>query len=229
MTPYLTRNVLPDFLYVLDLAGVSVFAISGALAAGRKRLDLIGVMVLALVTAIGGGTIRDVLLARHPIFWLADQTYIIVIIASALATVAYARWRHPPRASLLVADALGLALFSIVGAQIAERAGLPAVSGVLLGTVTGAAGGVVRDVLSMEIPLVLRRGNLYATAAIIGTAAYFVLVHAGVSRDVAAIAGMVVVAALRLFSLRWGITVPAFELSSTQEYQSSRTHESEEP
>lgn len=229
MTPHLARNVLPHFLYALDLAGVSVFAISGALEAGRKRLDLIGVMVLALVTAIGGGTIRDVLLARHPIFWLADQTYIIVIIASALATVAYARWRHPPQASLLVADALGLALFSIVGAQIAERAGLPAVSCVILGTVTGAAGGVVRDVLSMEIPLVLRRGNLYATAAIIGTSVYFALVHGGLSRDIAAIAGMVVVVAIRLSSLRWGITVPAFELSNTREYESPRAHESDEP
>lgn len=229
MTPHLVRNVLPTFLYALDLIGVAVFAISGALAAGRKRLDLIGVMVLALVTAVGGGTIRDVLLARHPIFWLADQTYIIVIIASALATVAYAKWRRPPEGSLLVADALGLALFSVAGAQIAEHAGLPAASGVILGTVTGAAGGVVRDVLSMEIPLVLRRGNLYATAAIIGTSFYFVFERVGVARDIAAITGMVVVAALRLSALRWGITVPAFELSTTQEYQSTRTRGTDEP
>ena len=220
---------LPHSLYALDLAGVSVFAISGALAAGRKRLDLIGVMVLALVTAVGGGTIRDVLLARHPIFWLADQTYIIVIIASALVTVAYARWRRPPESSLLVADAFGLALFSVVGAQIAEHAGLPAASCVVLGTVTGAAGGIVRDVLSTEIPLVLRRGNLYATAAIIGAAAYVGLEHVGVARNVAAIAGMVVVAALRLAAIRWGITVPAFELSTTHEYESRRARGPESP
>jgi uncharacterized membrane protein YeiH len=205
-----------------------VFAISGALAAGRKRLDLIGVMVLALVTAVGGGTIRDVLLARHPIFWLADPAYVIVIVCCALATVLYARWRRPPWASLLIADALGLALFSIVGAQIAERSGMPAASGIILGTVTGAAGGVVRDVLSREIPLVLRRGNLYATAAILGTSAYFALERAGVARDVAAIAGMVVVAALRLAALRWGITVPAFELTTTDEFVTSRARESDE-
>lgn len=228
MTPVLVQHVLPNFLYALDLAGVSVFAISGALAAGRKHLDLIGVMVLALVTAVGGGTIRDVLLSRHPIFWLADQTYIIVIIASALATVAYARWRRPPGSALLVADAFGLALFSVVGAQIAEHAGLPAASCVVLGTVTGAAGGMVRDVLSTEIPLVLRRGNLYATAAILGTIVYVALVRVDVTRDVAAIAGMVVVAALRLAALRWGITVPAFELSTTQEYQSRRTRDMDE-
>jgi uncharacterized membrane protein YeiH len=186
-------------------------------------------MVLALVTAVGGGTIRDVLLARHPIFWLADQTYIIVIISSALATVAYARWRRPPESSLLVADAFGLALFSVVGAQIAERAGLPAASCVVLGTVTGAAGGIVRDVLSTEIPLVLRRGNLYATAAILGTLSYVALERVGVAREVAAISGMVVVAALRLAALRWGITVPAFELSTTQEYQTRRTRETDAP
>ena len=110
-------------LRVLDLIGVAVFAISGALAAGRKGLDLIGVVVLALVTAIGGGTIRDVLLDRHPIFWLADPAYPLVITAAALATVVYARTWRPPESALLVADALGLALFSVAGAQIAERAG----------------------------------------------------------------------------------------------------------
>ena len=157
-------------LYTLDLIGVAVFSMSGALAAGRKRLDLLGVCVLGLVTAVGGGTIRDVLLARHPIFWLADSAYIIVIIASALVTVAYVRWRPPPAATLLYADAIGLAMFSVTGAQIAERAGLPPLAGIVLGTVTGSAGGVVRDILSAEIPLVLRRGNLYASAAISGTA-----------------------------------------------------------
>src|SRR4051812_22029537 len=113
-------------LHVLDLIGVAVFAISGALAAGRRHLDLIGVVVLASVTAIGGGTIRDVLLDRHPIFWLTDPTYLFVIIGSALATLLYTRWARVPWPTLDVADALGLALFSVSGAQIAERAGLPA-------------------------------------------------------------------------------------------------------
>src|SRR4051812_13268407 len=118
-------------LHMLDLIGVALFAVSGALAAGRKQLDLVGVVVLGLVTAIGGGTIRDVLLDRHPLFWLADPWYVIVIVASALATVAYARWRRPPQGALLYADALGLAMFSLTGAQIAEHAGLPAVAGVV--------------------------------------------------------------------------------------------------
>jgi uncharacterized membrane protein YeiH len=199
-------------LYTLDLIGVAVFAISGALAAGRKRLDLLGVVVLALVTAVGGGTIRDVLLDRHPIFWLADSAYLIVIVASALLTVAYVRWRPPPAAALLYADAVGLAMFSVSGALIAERAGLPAVAGIVLGTVTGAAGGVVRDVLSAEIPHVLRRGNLYASAAIAGTATYFALVTLGAGRGVSTWAGMIIVAGVRLASIAWRLQLPVFAL-----------------
>src|SRR5690242_5356222 len=199
-------------LHVLDLIGVGVFAISGALAAGRKQLDLLGVIVLGLVTAIGGGTIRDVLLDRHPLFWLADSAYLVVIIAAALATVAYVRWRPPPAATLLYADAVGLAMFSISGAQIAERAGLPALSCVVLGTITGAAGGVVRDILSAEIPLVLRRGNLYASAAIAGTGLYFVLIRVGAPRLTATMAGMAVVAIVRLASIAFGLQLPVFAL-----------------
>jgi uncharacterized membrane protein YeiH len=198
--------------YLLDLIGVSVFAISGALAAGRRGLDLIGVMVLAAVTAVGGGTIRDVLLDRHPIFWLANPAYLIIIVASALITVAYTRWRPAPRGALLVADALGLALFSIVGAQIAQASGLPAVSGILLGTVTGTAGGVVRDVLMAEVPLILRRGNLYATAAIAGTTTYFLLVSAGLTAGPASLVGMVVCAGLRFASIWWGLQLPVYQL-----------------
>ena len=199
-------------LYTLDLIGVAVFAVSGALAAGRKRMDLVGVVVLALVTAIGGGTIRDVLLDRHPIFWLTDPAYLLVIVGSALATVVYARFRVAPEPALLVADALGLALFSVAGAQIASRAGVPPLGGIVLGTVTGAAGGVVRDVLSAEIPHVLRRGNLYATAAIAGTAVYFLLEAAGVARTVSTITGMGVVAGVRLAAIWWRLQLPEFRL-----------------
>jgi uncharacterized membrane protein YeiH len=201
-------------LHILDLVGIAVFAISGALAAGRKGLDLLGVVVLGLVTAVGGGTIRDLLLGRTPIFWLTDATYIVVIVLSALLTVAYVRWRPPPSSALLVADALGLALFSVAGAQIAERAGLPAASGILLGTVTGAAGGMVRDILSAEIPLVLQRGNLYASTAIAGTAAYFGLIRLGVPREVATAVGMLTVAGLRFASIAYGVQLPVFRMDA---------------
>lgn len=198
--------------YHLDLIGIAVFAISGAIAAGRRGMDVIGVIALGAVTAIGGGTIRDVLLDRHPIFWLADPAYLVVIIAAALITVAYTRWRPAPRASLLVADALGLAVFSVAGAQIAEASGLPAVSSVLLGTVTGTAGGVLRDVLSAEVPLLFRGGNLYASAAVAGTTAYFVLQAADVPRLTASHAGMVVCVALRFSAIWWGLNLPVFTI-----------------
>jgi uncharacterized membrane protein YeiH len=211
------------YLYVLDLVGVAVFAISGALAAGRRRLDLIGVLVLAAVTAVGGGTVRDLLLDRHPIFWLADARYLVVIIVAALATVLYVRWARVPWITLDVADALGLALFSIVGTQVAERAGLPALSCVLLGTVTGAAGGAIRDVLTARVPLVLQQGSLYAAAAIAGTSLYLVLARLGLERSTAALAGMVVIAGLRLAAIWWGLKLPVFEVRTAESPIPSRT------
>src|SRR3954470_8047362 len=113
-------------LTLLSLVGVAVFAASGALAAGRKHFDLLGVAVIALVTSVGGGTLRDLLLDRHPIFWVSDPTHLTVILVAAGLTLAYVRFSKPPRASLAVADALGLALFSVSGAQVAEGKGLPA-------------------------------------------------------------------------------------------------------
>lgn len=203
-------------LYVLELIGVGVFAISGALAAGHKRLDLIGVLGLALVTAVGGGTIRDVLLDRHPIVWLADPNYLIVIAASAFGTMAYVRWRPPPEKSLLVADALGLALFSVSGAQIAQSAGLPAAACVALGTITGSAGGVLRDALTAEIPLLFRQGELYASAAIAGTTFYFILSALGVPHQVASLTGIAIVAAVRLAAIWWELKLPVFQLDRDQ-------------
>lgn len=200
--------------HVLDLIGVGVFAISGALAAGRKHLDLIGVLVLALVTAVGGGTIRDVLLDRHPIVWLADPAYLLVIAGAAVFTVIYVRWRPPPDKALLVADALGLALFSVAGAQIAQQSGLPASSGIALGTITGAAGGIVRDVLTAEIPLLFRPGGLYATAAIAGTACYFLLDYVGVPRQVAALVAMSIIAGVRFASIWWRLQLPVFHVGA---------------
>ena len=199
-------------LYLFDLIGVGVFAVSGALAAGRRRLDLIGVVVAAAATAVGGGTIRDLLLDRHPIFWLTDARYLLVIIVASIATMLYVRWARVPGITLDVADALGLALFTVTGAQVAERAGMPAITCVLLGTMTGAAGGVIRDVLLAQVPHVLQRGSLYATAAIVGATFYLVLINLGTSPGVASLAGMACVAALRLAAVVWRLELPAFEV-----------------
>jgi uncharacterized membrane protein YeiH len=200
-------------LYLLDLVGVGVFAISGALAAGRKSLDLLGVVVIAVVTAIGGGTLRDVLLDRHPIFWIADPVYVIVIACAALATVAWTRRFRPPVNTLVIADALGLALFSVAGAQIAQDAGASPVIAVIMGTMTGTAGGMIRDVLTNEIPMILRpEMELYATAAIAGITLYLALQAAGVPRPPAGLAGMAAVAGLRFAAILGNLKLPVFSL-----------------
>ena len=205
-------------LYLLDLCGVAVFAVSGALVAGRKqRFDLLGVAVIAIVTAIGGGTIRDLLLDRHPVFWIEDPTYLLVILAAAALTMVYARFHQPPRISLLVADALGLALFTISGAQVAEQRDLSGTIVVVMATVTGTAGGLLRDVLSAEVPLLLRQSELYATAAIAGATAYLLLQAAGLERTPAALAGMATVAGLRLASILWRLRLPVFRVEDEEQ------------
>jgi len=201
--------VIPD---LLDFAGVAVYAVSGALAAGRKRLDLVGVVVIASATAIGGGTARDLLLDRHPVFWIARPAYLYVIIAAALLTVAWSRRFRPPERMLGIADALGLAFFTVSGAQIAEARGLAGVVVVLMGALTGVAGGALRDVLCAEIPMILRKGQLYATASIAGAAIYLLL-QASIDRTAAALVAMACIAGLRLAAIVWDLTLPVFSLA----------------
>lgn len=203
-------------LYWMDLAGVAVFAISGALAAMQARLDLFGVLVLAAITAIGGGTLRDLLLGRHPIFWMRDTRYIKVIALSAMLTaLAASGWGQglqSGNAALLIADTLGLALFALCGAEIAEEAGKPRLVVVLLGTITAAGGGVLRDLMTGQIPLLLRR-DIYASAAIGGISAYLLLRACGMPRQLAFYAGMLTVVALRLAALQFGWQLPAPQLN----------------
>ena len=199
-------------LYYFDLAGVAVFSASGVLAARDRDLDLLWVIVVAVMTAIGGGTLRDILLDRHPIFWVTDSWYLIIIIASALLTVAYVRRWPPPVATLLVADALGLGLFALSGAQLAEAAQCPPLIVVLMGTMTGVFGGILRDVITAQIPLILRR-EIYATAAILGISLYLALHALGVPPAVAFGAGMSLVVALRLLAIRWSLHLPVFRQS----------------
>lgn len=195
-------------LYVLDLFGVAVFAVSGALTAGRKSMDLFGVVVIAVITAIGGGTVRDLLLDRRPVFWIEDPTYLLVCVLAAGVTLAYARFFRPPRHSLLVADAFGLAVFTFIGARTAYEAGVPAPIVVLMGTVTGVAGGIMRDVLCTEVPLILRR-EIYATAAIAGALVFVVLTYLGLTGPLVAVPTVATVFGLRLTALRLGLHVPS--------------------
>jgi uncharacterized membrane protein YeiH len=194
-------------LYAFSMLGVAVFAASGALAAGRKNFDLVGVAVLGLVTATGGGTIRDVLMDRR-VFWIADPNHILVALAATAATVAWVRFFRPPDRALLYADAFGLALFAVSGAQIAESAGLAPVVIVMMGTITGTAGGLLRDVLGVEVPLIFRKSELYVTTCVAGLLAYLLLREADLSPAQAGIVAAGVILGLRLASIRWRITLP---------------------
>ena len=205
-------NPLITPLHIMDFLGVAVFAVSGVLAAGRKHLDWFGVLVIATVTAIGGGTLRDLLIDRHPVFWMADTGYLWAILAATLLTLLVVRFREIPLRALLVADALGLALFAISGARIAESAGYGGIVAVILGTMTGVAGGVFRDMLLAEIPLLLRDGEIYATAAIAGIIVYLLLQAAGFDRLTAGHAGMAAIVAIRFTAIFLGLRMPALRL-----------------
>jgi uncharacterized membrane protein YeiH len=196
--------------------GVFTAAGSGALEAGRRRLDPFGVAVVALVTALGGGTLRDLLLGRRPL-WIGDPSYLLVALAGAASAYALPRalralgpagWRPDGAGrTVLVLDAAMLAVFSLSGTRIAEGAGVPALVAVLMGAITGVAGGLVRDVLCAEVPLVLRR-EIYATAALAGMGCYVALARAGVPASGAALAGMAVVFGLRVAAIARGFSLP---------------------
>ncbi len=194
-------------IYLLDMFGVAVFAVSGALTAGRRGMDLFGVTVVAVVTAVGGGTLRDVLLDR-PVFWISDPTYLLAILSAAAAILVYTRFFRPPDGSLLVADAFGLSLFTVTGAQTAELLGVPAPIVVVMGVMTGAAGGAMRDVLCAEVPLVLRK-EIYATASIAGAVLFVVLTRLEVPATFAVPVSMALIFALRLAAIRYDLHAPS--------------------
>jgi uncharacterized membrane protein YeiH len=197
-----------EVLYALQILGVTAFAASGAIAALRRRMDLIGVAVLATVTAVGGGTIRDLLLDR-PVFWISDPRYLAACLVAAAIIVIWMRFWKPPENSLGVADALGLGLFAIGGAQAARSVDSAPVIVVLMGAITGVAGGVIRDILSAEIPAVFRQGQLYASAAIFGISGYLLLMWLGLSEPVSALIGMAMVIAIRFAAVFFGIELPS--------------------
>jgi Predicted membrane protein len=201
-----------SLLYLLDLTGVAVFALSGALAAAHAGMDLLGGVALAALTAIGGGTLRDLLLNRHPIFWISDPRYLAVILLTAVLSMLWITREPAPGQALLVADALGLALFAISGAQVAESAGLSPLIVVLMGTMTGTAGGMLRDVMSARVPLIFQK-DIYASAAIAGIVVYLVLQRLGARRAVAIAAGVLTILALRLGAVGWGWHLPRLHLA----------------
>ena len=197
--------------YFLEQFGVTVAAITGVLAARDKQVDLFGVLVLALVTAFGGGTIRDILLGQLPVFWIADQSFILNATASAVLVFFLVRFHELPMTVLMVADAFALALFTMIGTRKGLAFPVAPSIAVLLGVTTGVAGGILRDLLIGEIPLVFRREiYLYATAAFGGASAFVCLQHYSGSAKWNSILGTLVTPLLRLAGIRWRIALPLF-------------------
>lgn len=194
-------------LHILDIFGIAVFAISGALAAGKRRMDLFGVVVLAAVTALGGGTLRDIILDVGPVFWVTEPTYLLVAVAAAVATFFMIRLFSLPPRLLAIADAVGLAVFTILGTEKALAADMPAVIAVVMGVITGVVGGMIRDVLSGEMPLILR-SELYATASLCGAIILTLTISKLQVREIAVVASLFVTLALRLSAIKWKISLP---------------------
>lgn len=201
-----------DLYFALQHFGVAVSALAGALAARGRRVDLFGVVVLAVVTALGGGTIRDICLGATPVFWISDWRYAATSVATGVASFWLLRHLQPLLKYLELADAFALALFTILGASKSLALGASGFIAVVLGTITGVAGGVLRDVLLNELPLVFRPEiRLYATAALAGASA-FTLAHAvAPASNGSLVLGVGVTLAIRLAAIRWALSLPVFE------------------
>ena len=196
-------------LSLLDLFGIAVFAVSGALAAGRKRMDMFGVVIVAVVTSIGGGTIRDLVLGIRPVFWVGQPAVVVTAVIAALVMFVGVRFVRFPLKLLLLFDAVGLAFVTVVGCRRAADLGTDDVITVMMGMLTGTAGGMVRDILCGEIPLILRR-EIYATASLLGGVVFVMLDHTGMERGLSAPLAAAVVLAVRLAALRWELSLPVF-------------------
>ncbi len=195
----------------IEHAGITVGAISGVLAAKGKRIDLFGVLVLALAAAFGGGTVRDLLVGDTPVAWLRGPEMMLNAVVTALVTFIAARWIRMPHGLLQVADAVSLAFFVMLGVGKGLAFDLSPAVAVLLGVITGVAGGIVRDVLLGEVPYVFRREiRLYATAAIAGGIVNVLLQPLGSLP--AATAGFLTILCLRLAAMRWRLSLPVFEM-----------------
>lgn len=195
-------------MFGLDLMGTIVFAMTGLLAASRHDLDLFGAIVLAMVTAVGGGTLRDVIL-NVPVFWLVHTEYIYVVALTTVLVALYRRTHVIPVKMLLILDAIGLAVFAIIGAQKALQLGYADVIAVMMGVMTAVVGGMIRDVLVGEVPLILRK-EIYATAAFLGASVYVVANGWANNMDLVLILSMATTLLVRLGGVFWGWRLPKF-------------------
>lgn len=199
-----------SLIYAVAMAAVAVNAASAVLETEDKHMDLVGATIVGLATSLGGGTVRDILLNR-PVFWLHEVAYLICGLVTVVATFALARRIRIRQGLFVIPDAVGLALFTVVGTQIALANGVHWLPASILGVVTGALGGMLRDILVNEVPLVMRPGTLYVTASWLGALVLAGSFHLGYGEVVSATAGGLLVLILRLLAIRYQIALPTYK------------------
>ncbi len=203
----ISATPLPSVVHVLDLFGTAVFALTGALRALTHRLDLMGAVVLAVVTAMGGGMMRDALIGRHPPAAFADQSYLIIAVVVGVAAFFWGRTLRGQESWLIAFDAVGLGVFTLVGAWIADQAGLGSVGILFIAMLTATGGGMLRAMLVAEIPFILKK-EIYASASLLGALGYLLLDGLGVSTGVIIASVMLTTTAIRLLAWRLNLNLP---------------------
>ncbi len=178
---------------IIDILGTISFAISGALTAMRKKMDVFGILIIALVTSVGGGTLRDILIGKTPVSWMLNMTFVYVIFGTTIIAIIFRSQLKYVRRSLFLFDTIGIALYTMAGVQIASAAGLHPVICVVLGTISACFGGVLRDILCNEIPVIFHK-EIYATVCILGGSIYLSLETSGLPKVYAMlIAGSIII------------------------------------
>ena len=205
---------MDSLLYWVGLAAVAVNALTGVLDSGRKQMDLIGALLVGVATALGGGTIRDLLLDRN-VFWVVDQTYLVTALGTGFITFFIARSLPLPPKLFLIPDAIGLALFTVLGTQVALQWQTPWLVASLMGVTTGIVGGVLRDILCNDVPLVFLKGELYASAAWTGALTLVALQALGLHAVSTTWIALTVILVIRLLTMRFHLTLPAFRQQKT--------------
>jgi len=193
----------------IEILGTISFAISGSFAAMQRRLDPFGVLIIAFVTSIGGGTVRDLLLGDTPVAWMRDVNYCLLILLTSIATIFFKTHIKKFKVTLFLFDSLGLGLFTMLGIQKGIVFGLSPGICIALGTITGCFGGIIRDTLLNTIPIIFRK-EIYATACIMGGILYFTLLYFNLKEDLAKVAVIAFIFTLRIVVVRYKLTLPRF-------------------
>ncbi|WP_323756402.1 trimeric intracellular cation channel family protein [Roseivirga sp.] len=199
-----------ELVYVIDLGGTLVFAISGWLAASKKQMDPFGASVIAFITAVGGGTLRDLLIGSQPVGWMVDQNYLLMIGGGIGLGYLFKRYLEKLRKTMFLFDSIGIGLFTILGIEKTLDFGLTPVIAVMMGTVSAVFGGVLRDTLANEVPLIFRE-EIYATACLTGGILFLILGYFNVNVDVKIILTVCYIIGLRIISVRNKWSLPAIK------------------